>query len=159
MPVLQIVFGVALVLGLLAVAGATAWRQLVVLRNARDDGEEGRHERGRAVRRLIGSVVMLLLALMLLAAMIFLEEPMQKLVALGPIETDKPEYKEFKRLYGWFWVSFLLLLLVLLAVAAVDLWIVRRYGRRQMRRLQEERRAMVELQTERLRQERRREGG
>jgi hypothetical protein len=154
MATLQYLFGAVLVLGLLAVAGVTAWLQVVSLRGLDVFTEEGRHERGRAIRRLIGCGVMVLLAVMLAAALLFLEGPAQELIDQGRAEMDKPEHTPFKRLYGWFWAVFLLLLLVLLVIAAVDFWVVRRYGQAQMRRLQEDRRAMIESQSARLRQRR-----
>jgi len=155
MTLLQALFGAALVAILLGVAGVTAWRQIVFLRSEEPPTEDARHERGRAIRRLIGSVVMAVLALMLLGALLFLEGPAQELIDQGGLEIDKPEHTPFKRLYGWFWAVFLLLLLVLLVVAAVDFWVVRRYGQAQMRRLQEDRRAMIERQSALLREERR----
>jgi len=160
-PTTQLFFGTWLVLILLMVAGVTAWRQLAILRGQGDPSEEQHYQLGRARRRLFSSAVMFLLALLLAGALIFLEAPAQQLADSidhhGIGEVEKPENKEFARFYGWYWVLFMLLLLLLLVVAGVDLWVVRRHGQRQMRRLQDDRRAMIERQAALLREERRRQ--
>ena len=152
----QVVFGGALVLMLLVVSVVTAWYQVRQLREP-GEGEDRQYLIGRARRRLFCSVVMLLLGLLLAGAMLFLEVPSGDLAARGPLEAEKPENRPFARLYGWFWIVFLLLFLLLLIVAAVDLWVVQRYGRRQMMRLQEDRRAMIERQAALLREQHRRQ--
>jgi len=53
-----------------------------------------------------------------------------------------------------YWVMAILLLLAMVYVAFMDLWAVRRFGLRQIRQLQADRRAMLERQIELLRAER-----
>ena len=93
--------------------------------------------------------------------MLFLEEPAQHLAdaldalraAGGQVELTDAQ-RDFGRLYGGFWIVFLLILMVVVLLAAYDLWATRRYGLHERRRIQADRRAMLEQQISRLRQER-----
>jgi hypothetical protein len=155
----QIVFGVVLVLLLLGLASFSAWRAVPVLRRAGEvQGEEGVFQRRQAWRRLASSVLMLLLAVLLVGALLFLEGPAQQLAdrvdAEGPQAAEGPEQKAFGNFYGYYWLVFLLLLLGLVLLAGFDLWAVRRFGRRALRRIQDDRRAMIARQSALLRQRR-----
>lgn len=157
----QIVFGVALVIVLLGLAGFYAWQQVRVLRRvgAGESGsEEGVHLRRQAWRRLVGSALMVLLAVQLAGALLFLEGPAQQLAdrvdAEGPQATEGPEQEAFGNFYGYYWIAFLLLLLVWVVLAGIDWWAVRRFGLRQLHRLQDDRRAMIARQSALLRQRR-----
>lgn len=162
---LQILTGLFLVLVLLALAIGFAWRQLAILRELRQDPylpeEEGRYERGLAYRRLVSCALLLLLALLLLGALAFLEDPAQRLADETKARRDQglerelsPDEKLFLRVYSWYWIVFLLILLAVVVLAAFDLWAVRRYGRQQHRRIQDDRRAMIEDELGRMRQQR-----
>jgi len=158
----QIVFGVVLVIVLLGLAGFYGWRQLLVLRRVPPDpeawGEEGVYLRRQARRRLVSCVLMVLLANMLAGALLFLEAPTQQLAdrvdAEGPQAVEGAAEREFVNFYSYYWITFLLLLLALVVLAGIDLWAVRRFGMRQLRRLQDDRRAMIARQTALLRQRR-----
>ena len=69
-----------------------------------------------------------------------------------------PEYTEAEkqtiRVWGGVWVAILLLLLIVVGLAAADLWSTRGHALRQFRKLQADRRAMIQRQTGRLREER-----
>ncbi len=155
-------FGVALVVGLLGLAAFTAWRQLRVLREGPSgpavQGEETVHLRRRAWRRLVCGGLMLVLAVLLAGDLLYLEGPAQQLVnrvdAEGGEVVDEPEEKRFSNFYGYYVIAFLLVLLALVLVAGFDLWSVRRFGMRQLRRLQADRRAMIARQSALLRQQR-----
>ncbi len=162
MPWTQIVFGVALVVALVGLAGFYAGRQVLLLRRVPADpqawGEEGVYLRRQAWRRLVCCGVMVLLAILLLGALLFLEAPAQQLADRvdeeGPEAAEGPEQKDFVNLYTYYWIGFLLLLLLLVVLAGFDLWAVRRFGLRQLRRLQDDRRAMIARQSALLRQRR-----
>jgi ABC-type Fe3+ transport system permease subunit len=161
----QIVFGVVLIAALLGVAILYCIRQVRALRGLRDAEamalEERSHQRRQAWRRLVTCALMFVLALMLAAALLFLEAPAQHLAderaalegqANPPPLT--PQQLPFARFYGVFWIAFLLVLMAIVLLAALDLLATRRYGLRQHRRLQADRRAMIEHELSRLRQER-----
>jgi len=156
----QIVFGVFLVIVLLGLAGFYAWRQILVLRRVGAGeawGEEGIYLRRQAWRRLVGSALMVLLAVLLAGALLFLEGPVQQLadrVDIDPQAAEEPEQKALGNFYGYYWIAFLLLLLGLVVLAGFDLWAVRRFGLREMRRIQNDRRAMIARQSALLRQRR-----
>jgi hypothetical protein len=159
----QVVFGVLLVVGLLALAVVVGWRQVLALRRLRGESnlppEDLRYERGKAWRRLVSSVLTLVLAGLLAGALVYLEGPAQRVAderaASGDLNKELPaELKPFARLYGYTWIALLLVLMVWVLLAGVDLWATRRWGLRQQRKLQADRRAMIQRQAARLRRER-----
>jgi hypothetical protein len=161
----QIIFGVALVLVLLSVAILYIVRQIVALRRLRATEEMALEEReylhGRARRRLVTSLLLFLLGIMLAGALVYLEAPAQRLAeeqAAKEQQGDKtplaPEKREFAQFYAWFWILFLLILMAVVFLAALDYWTTRRYGIHQHRKIIDDRRAMIEREVSRLRQER-----
>jgi hypothetical protein len=161
----QIIFGVVLVLVLLSVAILYIVRQIVALRRLRTTEEMALEERaylhGRARRRLVTSLLLFLLGIMLAGALIYLEVPAQRLAdeqAAKEQQGDRtplaPEKREFAQFYGWFWILFLFILMAVVFLAALDYWATRRYGLRQHRKIIDDRRAMIEREVSRLRQER-----
>lgn len=158
MPATQIIFGVGLVALMLGVAGFQLWRQLTQFRALRDgeilDDDERHYLRRRVWRRLGANVLLAVLAVLLAGALLFLEVPAQRLADERPADPPTPDQRGFLRLYGYFWIVFLLVLLTLLVLAALDFWATRRHGAEQFRRLQADRRTMIESQMERLREDR-----
>jgi hypothetical protein len=158
-----IISGGLLVASLLGVAGFYTWRQVLLLRRLRRQdvpGEEGSFLRRQAYRRLINSGLMVLLAVLFAFVLIYLEGPVQQVAdereAL-PAENAPPLTRQQVHLVNLWLGLYIAILLVLLAVlffAAVDLWSTRRYARKAYRKLQDDRRAMIERQVMRLRQER-----
>jgi len=160
----QLAFGGGLVALLAALAGYFGWQQVRQLRRLRGaatmPAEEHTYQRRRAWRRLFGCLLMAVLA-GLFVGMFFLEGPAQQLADAQMAAADAGEefqpdeaQKQFGLFYRWYWIVLLLALLALLATAVVDLLATRRFSLRQYRRLQADRRAMVERQVARLRQER-----
>jgi hypothetical protein len=162
----QIVFGYALVALLVILAVTYAWVQIRALRSphAETPSAESRYERARAWRRLISTGLLLVLAGQLGIALLFLEGPAQQLadqrdarprpVEPKPDEPRSPEEINFLRIWGGNWVVFLLILLVVLALAGVDLMATRRYALNQRRQLRADQRAMIERQIDQMRAER-----
>ena len=158
MPWTQIVFGSCLVAVLLSLAGYYAWRQLRQLRQTAGSGEAGSEEgiylRRQAWRRLVCSGLMVVLALLLVGALLFLEAPAQALADRGPDAAEQSGERAFVNFYSSYWLAFLLVLMALVVLAGVDFWAIRRYGLRQLRRLHADRRAMIARQWALLRQQR-----
>jgi ABC-type Fe3+ transport system permease subunit len=160
----QIVFGTLLVVVLLALAGYYAWRQVQTLRGLRDSlespPEERRYLRRRAWRRLFGCALMVALALMLGGMMLFLEQPVNELADFVEAARERGEdanlsndQRLLRTLYALWNITLLLTLLAILITAAIDMFATRRFGLGQLRRIQADRRAMIERQVARLRQE------
>lgn len=153
----QIVSGGLLVGALTALAGIFAWRQVLLLRRLRGphglSDEETRWRRGQAWRRLIGCGLMLGLAALLAAALLYLENPALHITAQGP-PADTPDNRQFLRVYLVIWIVILLLVLAVVLLAAVDIWSTRRFSLRQQRKILDDRRAMLEREVARYRQER-----
>jgi hypothetical protein len=157
----QIVSGAVLVAVLLLLSGYYAWRQAQTLRRLRAsvvplDAEE-QFELRQARRRLVGCVLLLVLGVQLLGALLFLEAPAQHLADARDADPDSaltPAERVFMRIYGGYWIVFLLLLLALVAVAACELWTVRQHGLRLRRQLLADRRAELERDVRRRGQSR-----
>lgn len=160
----QIVFGVAIVLFLVVFAVYSAWRQRQTLRRLRGPSEMPPDEyafvRNQAWRRLAGAVLMLLLAGLFVGGLI-LESPAARLaqegeerVAAGEQRPLNPAEKDFVRFYGSYWVALLLVLLAVIGLAGWEFFAIRRFSVRSLRRLQDERRAMIAREAARLRGER-----
>jgi hypothetical protein len=158
----QIVSGAILAALLLALAGYYGWRQALALAELRRKPdlpvEERRYRRSQAYRRLAGSVLMACLGLLLVGALLWLEAPAQRLAderdAQPASQPLSPEQRSFALLYGWYFLIFLVVLLVVVGLAAWDYLATRRYAQREHRRLVADRRAMLTRQMNRLRQER-----
>lgn len=154
---LQIVFGAALVAALLGVALYYAWRQVRALRRLRHlpdlPGAEARYVRRQAWRRLAGSVLMLVLAGLLAVVLVYLEAPTQQIADRSdtPLSSDE---RNVVNLWAGGWIAILLVLMVVVFLAAWDLWATRLYGVRELRKIQADRRAMIERQASRVRRER-----
>jgi hypothetical protein len=163
----EIIFGSLLVVVLLALALAYGRRQWLALRRLRDDSlpdEELRYERRKAKRRLASCALLLVMGVLLVVHLAVFGDRAQQmadeLARQGQAGAGDltPEDKLFLRLWGGTLIAFLLALLGALALAGLDLMETRRYGLRQYRKLQAERRAMIQRQTTRLRAERDRGG-
>jgi hypothetical protein len=161
----QILYGALLVVVLLALAGYYAWRQVQTVRGLRVAEEMGLEERlylhRQVRRRIFGCILMVVLAVLLSGLLLFLEGPMSELSDYISAARERgeepelsPEQRSLRKLYTLWNIGLLLTLLVFLATAGVDYLSTRRFGRRQLRRIQVDRRAMIERQAARLRQER-----
>jgi hypothetical protein len=160
----QIVSGACLVSALMSLSLYYGYRQVRALRRLKLvdlPREEDRYYRAQARRRLVGSGLMFVMAWLLTAVMLYLEEPAQQLAdqrdaqeAAGDESPLTPAERSFLRIYGGAWIGILLALLALVLLAAVDVWSTRRYGLRAQRKIRDDRRAMIERQVARLRQER-----
>ena len=159
----EVVIGVLLAVLLLTLALTFGARQVASLRRLRQaDGlpeEEHRYERRKAWRRLVSCGLMLIMA-GLLGGLQFYASPAQEMAdERVRLEADEAptwtaQEKFFVRAYFGSWIAVLVVLLVLLALAGVDLWATRRYGLRQYRKIAEDRRAMIQRQVNRMRQQR-----
>jgi hypothetical protein len=163
----ELVFGFVLVALLLFLGLFYGRRQVRALRGLNErpalPDEEMRHERGKARRRLVSCVLLLAMAGLLTVVLALagradrLAEERKGLSAEeAPALSD--EQRAFVRFYGWTVVAFLVLLMAVVLLAGADLWSTRRYGLKQLRKLQADRRAMIERQVLRMRQDRNGEG-
>jgi hypothetical protein len=161
----QIVFGAALVVALLGISLYYAWRQVWALRRLRQTpdlpGAETRYVRRQAWRRLAGCVLMLVMAGLLAFVLIYMEGPVQEVAYLREAKRAAglphiPAQDETDLLNRWVgsWIAILLMLMAVIFLAAWDLWATRLYGVREFRKIQADRRAMIERQAARMRRQR-----
>jgi hypothetical protein len=163
----ELAFGLVLVIGMLGLGSFYLWRQVQTLRSLHGEqfsASEETYLRARAWRRLIGSVVMVVLALFL-AGSCFLEGEYQSFIQeRGPAtenETQpppenkilKPEEKDFLRRFTIYWIIALLLLFTFVIIAAFDTWATLRFGLQQHRQLQRDQKLALEQQIRQIRRE------
>jgi ABC-type Fe3+ transport system permease subunit len=113
--------------------------------------EDRRYVRRQAWRRLVGCLLMVLLAILisgwyLLGFHQFANE-------LRNQDTVRPEQRETLRWCVYYGIGSLVILLGMLGVAALDLLAIRSYALRHHRQIQADRRAMIERQVARMRQQ------
>jgi hypothetical protein len=153
----QIIFGIVLVVVLLGMAGFFGWRQFLTLRTVRTSealsDDDRRYLRRQAWRRLTGSAIMVLIAVMLAGHYKF--EPgaieLAKKRADDPAYQFTPEEKQTRQVYAAYWATVLLLLFSIIVLAAVDFFAIRSFGLRHYRQIQADRRAMIEDELARIR--------
>lgn len=162
----ELIFAVLIFLVLGAVGLYFARQQVQALRWLRTQtelpAEDRSYVRRQARLRLIGCVLLWTLGAQVAAAYVFGLEARAR--ALGEqIEEQRQEggnivlnaeQKSFRTLYGLYWITALLVLLAIVFLAAYDIWAIRRYGQRHLRKIHEERRAMLEGQVLRFRSQR-----
>jgi hypothetical protein len=161
------IVGLLIVVVLLAIAGWFGWRQIQTLRTLprqENLSSEDRHYfRSQAWRRLVGCVLMLMLAGLL--AGWFLLGLNEFATTLGKQAKEAgdggltAEERQRLNVCIYYVVGLLLVLLATIGTAWVDFWAIRRYGLRHRRQIQDERRAMIERQVARLRREGNGQGG
>ena len=154
----EIVFAALLVGALAALSVFYAWLQVRMLRRLRGphglSPDETRWRRGQAWRRLAGSGLMLAMAGMFAWGALVMGPQASQLAAQKPPDNNTPEAHQFMRLYTAVWIAFLLLLLALILLAAVDIWSTRRFSVREQRKILDARRALLEHEVGQMRQER-----
>jgi MFS family permease len=154
----EIGFGALLVAILVGMAGFFVWcqwRTLLTLTSAdRLSSEDRRYSRIQAWRRTACSLLMLVLAALLAIWLFWYGGRVSDLMTQGKANELEPEQR---RLLGESLTLVNLMLVVLLAIiilAGWDLLAIRRYGRRHLRQIQADRRAMIEDQIARVRSQR-----
>jgi hypothetical protein len=158
---LQLAFGAFLIVLLIGLTGYFGWQQLRALARLRAEElplEERRHIRNQAWRRLFGCLLMAVFAGLLIGGYA-LDEPARELARQAKAAHDEgrplpPEQQQFRKVYSYYWMTALLVLMVLLFTAAFDVWAIRRHGLRQFRQIQADRMAMLHEELTRLRTER-----
>jgi hypothetical protein len=164
MPAWEQLWAVGLVVASVGVALAFGWRQWRYLRRtaAADGHSEERVVLRRSARRRLAVSVMIGLCGVFIA-MTYLTGLDRAVVQIGaereqvPAAERRPlaegELRDVRQ-YGYWWAAIMVLLVAALAVMAVDVWDVRRHWRNSLRRISDDRRAMMERQLARLRAER-----
>lgn len=151
----ELVIGGLLAFVLLGVAGFFGWRQIQnsqSLRTNRDlPAEERTFVRKQIRRRLVCCVLMALLAL-LLVGWYAIESQWPERLPHHPQE--KARDNPWVEVFFAYWAFFFFVLFSILALAGVDLIATARFGLRSHRRLEAERRAVLEAEAARFRKKR-----
>jgi hypothetical protein len=153
-----------LVLVVFIAAGFFAWQQVRLLtglrRSASLSPEDYRYLRNQGWRRLFGCA--LLVTVGVLMSWYYVGGMDAHIDALGEAKEAQAkgepplnaEQQQSARFYVRYVGAVLILLMVLMFVAAWDVWAIRRFGARHYRRIQDDRRAMLQRQLAQLRRER-----
>jgi hypothetical protein len=151
----ELIIGILLVAALLGLGGYFAWRQFQIRRTVAQDRAMPSQERGYLIlqtrRRLVCSVLMILFA-GLLIGWYFIESnlPDLKLAA----EQEPAKTHPLLELLTLYWIIALLVLFGILTLAGMDFFATARYAMHQKRLLDSERRATLQAETDRLRNQR-----
>lgn len=153
----ELIFGGVLVVVLLSLAAFFAWKQIRLLRSLRESqapgNDEHRYLHRQAWRRLICSGFLAIFAGLLIGAY-FLEAPFKRVLSQASGQPLDPDQKQFIQFYTVYWIVGLLILLGIITIAALDLLAIRRFGIREHRKIQADRRAMIERQVAEIRRHR-----
>ena len=159
MSIVEIIVGVLLIGVLLALAAYYALRQKTTLKLIRNDGNltpEDRVYLHRQVRRrLVCSLLMVVFAA-LLVGWFFLEDveptPIQK--AQGELVQLDPEQKDSVRFFTLYVILIFVVLFAILFMAGFDVIATAKFGLRYHRRLEADRRVVLEKEAAMLRKNR-----
>lgn len=158
MSILEIIVGALLIAALLALAAYYALRQKVTLRRIRNETdltpEDRVYLRGQVRRRLICSLLMVVLAAMLVG-WFFVEEvePTALQKAQGNVELN-PEQKESVRFFTLYVILIFIVFFAILFMAGFDVIATAKFGLRYHRRLEADRRTVLEKEAALLRKNR-----
>jgi hypothetical protein len=134
---------------LVAVAAYFIVRQQQTLRTIRTDATMSAEQRAYLIRqiqrRLVGSILLFLLAGMLVGSFFLDYEPLRKPIEQVPLEQQEIAKQAF-RIISIYWMTFLMLLLVLLAIAVFDFWDTARFGVQQQKLLFQQHQEMLEAE-------------
>lgn len=151
---------------LLTLAGFFGWRQWQALGTLRLQpelsAEDQRYHKNQAWRRLVGCVLMVTLAVLLAGAYwIDFDASAAAIARRGhapeSIEAARERgvaQQRFINLFSFYWIFTILILLAMVCLGALDLLAIRRYGIRSLRKIQSDRRAMIEDQVALFRSQR-----
>ncbi len=165
MEVAQIIaYLISTVLAALGVGFAA--QQRATLRRLKSETEladdERSYQRNQALLRLTCCVLMLILGGLVAGAYAFgLEGRATELGKAMQVQRDRgeepvltPDERQFRKFYLGYWIVTLLVLLAIVILASIDVWTIRRFQRRQMAKLNADRREMIEEQVAILRSRR-----
>jgi hypothetical protein len=158
----ELTLGIGLAGLLVAVAGYFAYRQQQTLQQLRHDtdltNDDRRYLHRQVVRRLFSSVLLVVLA-GFLVGWYFLEPDMDALRPVDPAAEMPESTKESLRFFAYYWIAAMLVFLVVLVLAVYDILATARFGARQRRQLDEDRRNTLKAEVERLQRDRHRLNG
>jgi ABC-type Fe3+ transport system permease subunit len=149
--------------GLALYSSRQQWRTLRRLRSTEEIPEgERRYLRTQSVLRICCAGLMLVLAGLVAGAYgsgmeeraAELGRDLQGQRERGEEIVLTAEQKQFRKLYGSYWIAVLLLLLGVVVLAGSDIVAIRRYGRRQLSQLDADRQEMIRQQVLVLRSQR-----
>lgn len=130
--------------------------------------DERRFLRRQSWRRLVNSALMLVLAVLMVGAYLVglpqraAEIGQEREAAAQKAEDGRPpqltdEQRQFGRFFAASVIAFLMLLFVIVMMAGLDLLATRRYALYKFRQIQTDRRAMIQRQLDKWREERNRD--
>jgi hypothetical protein len=104
-------------------------------------------------RRFFGSALLMVLAGLLIGSLFLDYDVLRRPINEVPL-AEQEAAKEIVRLVSFYWMSFLLLLMALLALAVIDLWATARHGVQMQKKLFQEHQEMLKADLAEHRQRR-----
>jgi hypothetical protein len=146
---LEITVAILIAAILVAVAVYFIVRQKQTLRTIRSDADMPAEQRAylwrQFQRRLVGSILLILLAGLLVGSLFLDYEPLRKPIEQVPAAEQEAAKQAF-RIVSIYWMTFLMLLLVMLAIAVFDFWDTARFGVQQQKLLFQQHQEMLEAE-------------
>jgi ABC-type Fe3+ transport system permease subunit len=123
--------------------------------------EDRSYHRRQAWLRLINCGLMLLLAFLVGVYYLVYNVPVTALAELQQARAQRnevvpltPEELQLRRVFAAVCLAMLVILMTIVFLVAADIWAIRRYGRRHLRKINDDRRAMIDGELSRMRSER-----
>lgn len=160
----EIVPTLGLALVILGLAGFFLFRQIIGFKAWRVDPalteDDRRYLFSQGRRRIVCSLLMIVLA-GFLVGWVFIAPNMMEAVPAAGADPNREAGKLPEGMRGliYYWIIALVVLFVILALAALDLFATARYGLRNQKHLVDERRSLIEGEIERLKRIRRERNG
>jgi uncharacterized membrane protein YjgN (DUF898 family) len=136
---------------MIAAAVCFTWRQGLTLQILRLDSKIPHGQRTylfkQCWRRLFGSFVLAVLAVMLFGSLFLDYEPHRKAMDELP-QAEQEAAKQAFQFITLYWMALLLLVMTVLALAVFDLWATARHGVQQQKQLFQEHQEMLEAELE-----------
>lgn len=158
----EIVFGVLLVVGLVGVSLYFVQRQLASLARLRTLplplDAEGEYERRKARLRLVSCALTLLMAGLIAVLLATFDSTFGKVAeqrrGVDPAVEPTDEQRFLVRVWAGQWIAVLVVMFAVLCCALMDLWATRRFALGQYRKINADRRAMIQGEVNRMRAQR-----
>jgi hypothetical protein len=148
---LAMTVGILIAILMIVVAAFFIWQQGLTLQSVRLNSILSHAQRRYLIRqcwrRLFGSFVLVLLAVMLFGSLFLDYEPLRLPVDELP-QAEQQADKQATRFLIIYWMALLLLVMALLALAVFDLWATVRHGVQQQKQLFQEHQEMLEAELE-----------
>jgi flagellar biosynthesis protein FlhB len=146
--------GIAIAIIMIVAAAYFTWQQITTLQMVGSSPkipiDQRRYLYKQCWRRMFGSLVLALLAVMIIGSLFLNYEPLQKPIDELP-QAEQEAAKQAFRFISMYWIALLMFVMAALALAVFDLWATARHGMQQQKQLFLEHQEILAAELEELR--------